>query len=67
MKKDLSDVEVSQLKQQTESDGLQKIGKDLSSVSLYLREVLKDLNENEVAKLLSVINDKMIFCFRQSS
>ncbi len=57
MKKEFSEVEVAQLKQQIESDGLQKISKDLSTVTLYLREVLKDLKEDALVKLLLVVNE----------
>lgn len=57
MKKEFSEVEVAQLKQQIESDGLQKISKDLSTVTLYFREVLKDLKEDALVKLLLVVNE----------
>lgn len=57
MKKEFSDVEVAQLKQQIESDGLQKISKDLSTVTLYFREVLKDLKEDALVKLLLIVNE----------
>ncbi|ASB49977.1 phosphoenolpyruvate carboxylase [Alkalitalea saponilacus] len=58
MRKELSDVEIKQIKQQIESDGLQKISKDLNSVSVFLREVLKDLNEDSLVKLLNSIHEK---------
>lgn len=57
MKKELSELEIAQAKQQIETEGLQKISKDLASVSVYLKEVLKDLKEDAVAKLISSIND----------
>ena len=57
MKKGNDLQDMAALKQQVESEGLQKIGKDLGSLSQYFREMLKDLKEDSVARVLSAIND----------
>ena len=57
MKKGNDLQDLAALKQQVESEGLQKIAKDLGSLSPYFREMLKDLKEDSVARVLSAIND----------
>lgn len=57
MKKDVAEKDIATIKQQIETEGFHKIEKDLNAVSLYLREMLKDLNEDSVAKVLSAIHN----------
>lgn len=52
MRKEIPSSEIEQIKHQIETDGLQKIGKDLTAISVLFKEVLKDLKEDAVAKLL---------------
>jgi phosphoenolpyruvate carboxylase len=57
MRKDVPENEIATIQQQIKAEGFHKIEKDLNSVSLFLREMLKNLNENSVAKVLSAINN----------
>lgn len=52
--------EKTQLKKQIEDEGLQKIREDLHALVTYFTQVLSDLNEDSVAKILSLLEESRL-------
>ncbi len=52
--------EKTQLKKQIEDEGLLKIREDLHALVSYFAQVLSDLNEDSVAKILSLLEESML-------
>lgn len=60
MKRQFSQTEIAEIKQKIGAEGFQKIGDDLHAAGQFFREVLHDLQEDDVASLLFALYEEEI-------